>query len=113
MPSHLNPDFAKEWKGKWDKDFVFLVIDKNRGKPWLFCQNLFYRCPVKTYSDESQFTTVKTLPTSKLAFARALEILTNLAIECELGDKINKAKGNAAPHSFIFPKNKSEELQKS
>ena len=55
LPWYLSPVHIQRWRRTWNDRFVPLIIDKNNGRPWLFCKRFFYDSIVRLYNDPVQF----------------------------------------------------------
>ena len=73
------------------------------------CRKLLYRYTLLTYSDTSQFECMHTFDSMEQAATHALSLLHEYAEDHALAHTFEHTKSRRPPHSFLFPKNKSEE----
>ena len=110
IPWYLDPTLIQAFRRKWGGTYTFLMVDKNSGRTWVMCRHLFLRYVRLLYQDDVQFETLHTLPTVKAAKQVALDMLLQSATEAGLAPFLQRGPSFGVPCSFVFVKNKSNEL---
>ena len=104
IPWYLDPTLIQAFRRKWGGTYTFLMVDKNSGRTWVMCRQLFLRYVRLLYEDDVQFETLHTLSTVKA------DMLLQSATEAGLAPFLQRGPSFGVPCSFVFVKNKSNEL---
>ena len=94
---------------KLNKQWEWSPVDKNPRKGFQVCKTLYAKLPEDIYYDPVQFEPIASLGSKKDAMNTAKDMLFQNAMKCDV-DQFFKGQGTtAAPSTFIFIKNKSNE----
>ena len=111
QPWHCREEVIRDFVACQGEHFVFLPCDKNVGKCMVICKRLYLQKILQIYSDAKQFEVICDFETPKEATKYATSLIQEQARACGVHKHWREAKQSAAPHSFIFPKNKMREWQ--